>query len=65
MVDGVLYASNGIGLVEAFDPETGKTIWVQERSRAISCAAAAVDRGISYWGSRRRRPSADWFADST
>src|SRR5437762_13571491 len=30
MVGGVLYASNGIGLVEAFDPGTGKTIWVQE-----------------------------------
>jgi len=30
MVAGVLYASNGIGLVEAFDPATGKTLWVQE-----------------------------------
>ena len=30
IVDGVLYASNGIGLVEAFDPGTGETIWVQE-----------------------------------
>src|SRR5688572_27191616 len=25
MVDGILYASNGVGLAEAFDPETGKT----------------------------------------
>src|SRR4026208_940893 len=25
MVDGLLFAQNGIGLVEAFDPETGKT----------------------------------------
>src|SRR5262245_52584984 len=30
MVDGVLYASNGIGLAEAFDPATGATIWVQK-----------------------------------
>ena len=30
MVDGVLYASNGIGLVEAFDPGTGETLWVQD-----------------------------------
>src|SRR5262245_59279668 len=30
MIDGVLYASNGIGLVEAFHPGTGKTIWVQQ-----------------------------------
>jgi quinoprotein glucose dehydrogenase len=29
MVDGVLYASNGIGLVEAFNPGTGQTVWVQ------------------------------------
>ena len=29
MVDGVLYASNGLGLAEAFDPATGATIWVQ------------------------------------
>ena len=30
MVSGVLYSPNGVGLVEAFDPGTGKTIWVQE-----------------------------------
>ena len=30
MVGGVLYASNGVGLVEAFDPATGRTIWVQQ-----------------------------------
>src|SRR5438552_10314007 len=30
MINGVLYASNGIGLVEAFDAGTGKTLWVQE-----------------------------------
>jgi quinoprotein glucose dehydrogenase len=29
MVDGVLYASNAIGLIEAFDPATGRTIWTQ------------------------------------
>src|SRR5258707_2442174 len=27
MVNGVLYASNAVGLAEAFDPETGKTLW--------------------------------------
>ncbi len=30
MVGGVLYSPNGIGLVEAFHPGTGKTLWVQE-----------------------------------
>ena len=54
MIDGVLYAQNGIGLVEAFDPETGKTVWVQERfegdqlrgqpSRGISATGARVPR---------------------
>src|SRR5437764_109725 len=29
MIDGVLYSPNGIGLIEAFHPETGKTLWVQ------------------------------------
>ena len=50
MVEGVLYASNGIGLVEAFDPGTGETIWVQdamflgdERPRG------APNRGVGWW----------------
>jgi glucose dehydrogenase len=30
MIDGVLYGSNGIGLVEAFHPGTGKTVWIQQ-----------------------------------
>ena len=30
MIDGVLYAPNGVGLAEAFDASTGKTRWVQE-----------------------------------
>ena len=30
VVDGVLYAPNGIGLVEAFDSGTGETLWLQE-----------------------------------
>lgn len=48
MVGGVLYASNGIGLVEAFDPATGKTIWVQELDGELGSGAAS--RGIAYWG---------------
>ena len=31
MVDGVLYASNGLGLAEAFDPATGATIGKKAR----------------------------------
>ena len=30
MIGGVLYSPNGVGLVEAFHPGTGKTLWVQE-----------------------------------
>src|SRR5271154_4464908 len=29
MIDGVLYAPDGVGLVEAFNAATGKTKWVQ------------------------------------
>lgn len=51
MIDGVLYASNGIGLVEAFDPGTGRTRWVQqpyadEPDRGLRGAST---RGVSYW----------------
>ena len=50
MINGVLYASNGIGLVEAFDPSTGKTLWVQESS-ALSKEGlnGTSTRGIAYW----------------
>src|SRR6185295_16051878 len=27
MAGGVLYATNAVGIAEAFDPETGKTMW--------------------------------------
>jgi len=30
MVDGIVYAPNAVGLVEAWDPATGETIWVQQ-----------------------------------
>ena len=48
MVGGVLYASNGIGLVEAFDPSTGKTIWIQEFDGELR--GGAPSRGIAFWG---------------
>src|SRR5262245_35628676 len=58
MVDGVLYSSNGIGLVEAFHPGTGKTIWVQrpypdEKDGGLRGAST---RGLAYWseGDTRR-----------
>ena len=48
MVDGVLYASNGVGLAEAFDPGTGKTIWVQDPG--ADGLRGSSNRGVAYWG---------------
>ena len=50
MVDGVLYASNAVGLVEAFDPGTGETIWVQQPFADEPRFYRGVGtRGVAYW----------------
>lgn len=52
LVDGVLYASNGIGLVEAFDPATGETLWVQEYPGGEDATPrGASNRSVAYWSS--------------
>jgi quinoprotein glucose dehydrogenase len=52
LIDGVLYASNGVGLVEAFDPATGKTIWIQEPfERGMKGVAGQSTRAVAYWRS--------------
>jgi len=48
MVNGVLYASNAVGLVEAFDPSTGKTLWVQKAGD--DGLRGTSNRGVAYWG---------------
>jgi quinoprotein glucose dehydrogenase len=48
MVNGVLYAPNGIGLAEAFDPATGKTVWVQEPFAPGELDGDST-RGVAYW----------------
>lgn len=50
-VNGVLYYSNGLGYVEAADPGTGKTIWVQEAVAPgmDGLRGATASRGIGYW----------------
>ena len=48
MVDGILYASNGVGLAEAFDPATGKTLWVQQPD--VDGMRGGANRGVAYWG---------------
>jgi quinoprotein glucose dehydrogenase len=52
MVNGALYASDGIGLVEAFDPATGKTLWVQEPPESGPDALrGSPTRSIAHWHS--------------
>jgi len=47
---GVLFASNGVGLVEAFNPGTGKTVWVQEPpERSMRGVAGRAQRGVALW----------------
>src|SRR4029077_14857023 len=47
MVKGVMYASNGVGLAEAFDPETGRTLWVQKPGD--DPLRAGSNRGVASW----------------
>ncbi len=57
MVDGVLYASDGVGLLEAFDAATGKTKWVQKPfPKSLKEAAGQSVRGVEYFrnGSEER-----------
>ena len=50
LVDGVLYAPNIFGLVEAFDPATGETVWTQEPYQPTLLEAAGISsRGIAHW----------------
>jgi quinoprotein glucose dehydrogenase len=48
MVDGVLYSPNGVGLVEAFNPASGRTIWVQEPFDPKELRGDST-RGVAYW----------------
>src|SRR5262245_52405512 len=49
MIGGVLYSPNGVGLVEAFDPATGKTIWIQEPASGPEGLRGTSTRGVGYW----------------
>jgi len=49
MVNGVMYSPNGIGLVEAFDPGTGKTIWIQAPPAGAQALSGDSTRGLAYW----------------
>ena len=50
LIDGVLYAPNIFGLVEAFNPATGETVWTQEPYQQTLLEAAGISsRGIAHW----------------
>jgi quinoprotein glucose dehydrogenase len=52
VIDGVLYAPNGVGLLEAFDGATGTTLWVQEPDRpGLAGVAGQSTRGADVWQS--------------
>jgi quinoprotein glucose dehydrogenase len=51
-IDGVLYAPNAHGLVDAFDPATGQTLWTQEPvQRTEDEIRGGSTRGLDYWTS--------------
>jgi glucose dehydrogenase len=52
LVNGVMYVSNGMGFVEAFAPDTGKTVWVQEPpGGGRENLTGHAPRGVAYWSS--------------
>ena len=50
LINGVLYAPNIFGLVEAFDPASGEALWTQEPYEQTLLEAAGISsRGIAHW----------------
>jgi glucose dehydrogenase len=51
MVRGVLYAPDGLGLVEAMDPGTGRTLWTQPPLTPGSdgLVGGGAHWGVAYW----------------
>jgi quinoprotein glucose dehydrogenase len=47
-VDGMLFASNAIGLAEAIEPESGRTVWTQEVP-AGELEGPGASRTLAYW----------------
>ena len=57
MAGGVLYASNGVGLAEAFDPETATRCGAENGHDGTGTDAIAAARieASAYWGEGQRR----------
>ena len=49
-MDGMLFAPNAVGLVEAFDPASGKTLWVQQPfEKSLDEVRGRSNRGVQIW----------------
>ncbi|MGE0359633.1 MAG: PQQ-binding-like beta-propeller repeat protein [Vicinamibacterales bacterium] len=48
MAGGLLYAASGLGVAEAIDPATGRTVWTQT-IRPDDLAGAGASRNLAYW----------------
>src|SRR5436190_20133096 len=51
MINGVLYATNAVGVAEAFDPETGRTLWAQKIAGDLggNPGLGGAIRGVAQW----------------
>ena len=50
LIDGTLFAPNALGLVDAFSPATGETIWRQRPfDDSAEAGAGRSSRGVEYW----------------
>ena len=50
VVDGILYAPNAMGFLEAFDAATGKLVWKQKPlAPTLGEVAGQSTRGVTYW----------------
>jgi quinoprotein glucose dehydrogenase len=52
MIGGLLYATNAVGLVDAFDPATGRTVWSQRPTEEESGnpGLGGALRAVAFWG---------------
>ena len=48
MVNGILYASSGVGSAVAIDPGTGKSLW-RQKPDAEGIPGFTSNRGLAYW----------------
>jgi quinoprotein glucose dehydrogenase len=46
--DGMLFASNALGLAEGIEPETGRTVWTQEVASG-ELEGPGASRTLAYW----------------